>query len=72
LNIIVNIAEGFSYFRSFIMEKGNKSKIKPYLSVLDAILAIFIDEETCRNKYSSSNTLFANEISKLMLNEGNC
>jgi hypothetical protein len=33
------------------------------------ILAIFIDEETSRNKYSSSNTLFADEVSKIMLNE---
>lgn len=40
--------------------------------MLDAILAIFIEEETSRNKYSSSNTLFSNEISKLMLNEGDC
>lgn len=30
-----------------------------HLSVLDVILAIFIDEETSRNKFSSSNTLFA-------------
>lgn len=33
------------------------------------ILAIFIDEETSRNKFSSSNTLFADEVSKIMLNE---
>jgi hypothetical protein len=36
------------------------------------ILAIFIDEETSRNKYSSSNTLFADEVSKIMLNENTC
>lgn len=39
------------------------------ISVLDVILAIFIDEETSRNKFSSSNTLFADEVSKIMLNE---
>ena len=36
------------------------------------MLSIFIEEETSRSKYSSSNTLFSNEISKLMLNEGDC
>jgi hypothetical protein len=35
-------------------------------------LAIFIEEETSRSRYSSSNTLFSNEISKLMLNEEHC
>ena len=33
---------------------------------------IFIDEETSRNRYSSNNTLFTNEISKLLLNESDC
>lgn len=44
----------------------------PELSILDAVLVIFIDEETSRNKYSNNNTLFANEISKLLLNESDC
>jgi hypothetical protein len=53
-------------------EKGKLNMKKPFVNILDAILAIFIEEETSRNKYSSSNTLFSNEISKLMLNEGEC
>ena len=35
-------------------------------------MAIFIEEETSRHKYGSSNTLFSNEISKLLLNEEGC
>jgi len=58
--------------RDFINEKGSVAKVKPSINVLHAILAIFISEEASRNKYSSSNTLFSNEVSKLMLNEQDC
>jgi hypothetical protein len=58
-------------FRYFIKNKGKIKKVRKHLSVLDAILTIFIDEETNRNKYSKSNTLFADDISKVMLNESN-
>jgi hypothetical protein len=71
LESIKNIAEGFAYFRTFLREKGCSAQRQP-VNILDAIIAIFIEEESSRNKYSSSNTLFSNEISKLMLNEGDC
>jgi hypothetical protein len=51
---------------------NGKNQEELHLSVLDVVLAIFIDEETSRNKYSSSNTLFADEVSKIMLNENTC
>jgi hypothetical protein len=60
LENIKALTEGFSYFRSFMREKGKISEKKPFINILDAILAIFIEEETSRNKYSSSNTLFSN------------
>lgn len=73
LENIKHIAEGFACFRGYLRERGpNQQRKKQALNILDAILAIFIEEETSRNKYSSSNTLFSNEISKLMLNEGDC
>jgi len=56
-------------FRHFIKNKGKVKNGKKHLSILDAILTIFVDEETNRNKYSKSNTLFADDISKIMLNE---
>lgn len=74
LENIRHIAQGFSFFRAFLRTGPNAPSLslKPPINILDAILAIFIEEETSRSKYSSSNTLFSNEISKLMLNEGDC
>jgi hypothetical protein len=45
---------------------------EPYISILDCVLAIFLDEESARNKISNSNTIFGAEISKLILNEEEC
>lgn len=65
------IAEGFSFFRAFLNEPQNVTTVKaPKISLLDAILAIFLDEESSRHR-SQANTLFANEVSKLILNEEN-
>lgn len=74
IETLTKIAESFGQFRYFIMNKSfgqiNENKVNNHnISVLDVILAIFIDEETSRNKFSSSNTLFADEVSKIMLNE---
>lgn len=68
---LIELAEGFSCMRQLITIKRWPTKV-PHLSILDAVLVIFVDEETSRNKYESSNTLFANEISKLLLNENDC
>lgn len=70
LENIRHIAQGFSFFRAFLRSGPNNPSLstKPPINILDAILAIFIEEETSLCKFSSSNTLFSNEISKLMLN----
>ena len=44
LEIINQIALGFSYMKEFINEKGSMTKGKPSINVLHAILAIFISE----------------------------
>ena len=72
LKSIRKVASGFAALRGFLRSKGVISAEKPQPNVLDSILAIFLEEESGRNRYSSSNTLFSNEISKLMLNEENC
>lgn len=71
LNHLIDLAAGFSCMREFFNIKKWPSKL-PELTVLDAVLVIFLDEESSRNKYATSNTLFTNEISKLILNENNC
>ena len=35
----------------------------------DALVSIFLDEETSRNKGGNSNTMLANEIAKFLLHE---
>lgn len=72
LKSIRKVASGFAALRGFLRSKGAISAEKPQPNVLDSILAIFMEEESGRNRYSSSNALFSNEISKLMLNEENC
>ena len=54
------------------LSKNNHNILHPKLSILDSVLAIFLDEESSRNKYSNANTIFGTDVSKLILNEKDC
>jgi hypothetical protein len=66
---LFQLAKGFSYLRCALNGENWDGSSSTHISILDSVLAIFMDEESARNKVSSSNTIFGSEISKLILNE---
>lgn len=76
-NYLYILARGFAALRLcmqgedwYSRKPGEEFRVR--LTILDCILAIFIDEETARHKFSNCNTVFGTEISKLILNENAC
>lgn len=68
---LIKLAEGFTMLIRFL-SSSIRSNSDVALSVLAVVLAIFLDEETSRHKYSNSNTIFGTDVSKVILNEQNC